>query len=527
MNECLPTSKVTLVGLDGASLTFIQDWAGRGELPGFQKLFKEGGWGGLRSTIPPISPSAWTSIFTGVSPGKHGIFGFVKRREGSYFLRPIGSGDVRVPFLWQILTEQGIKSSWVHIPFVYPPEPINGALITGLGTPSRKSEFTYPPQLRAELLRRYPKFDVDFNEDQIELSHNIALSLRKIEEVTDASIRIFEDQRADMSNSLVAAVFRALDVVQHYRIHEHATLLRVYQKFDQLIGRCLDSLDSTEVLIVCSDHGFREVKRNFHLNNWLESLGITEMRKEPVLARLGLKAETFQKILVGLGLKELVWRIKRSDIVEILLRYLPSDDFNVGINWSNTKAYYMGNEGGTIYLNVQGREPNGVVIKGPQSKAITEKLLTSAREIKDPVTGEPVVSQAFGSAEFYPKCIPDAPEVLLVENDPYTFSGRYNYTKELFTDVGAKRGDHSMEGILFIGGDNVKSLPLPDASVCDITPTILYLLGIPIPEYIDGKILGAAFRGYSPEQNKPSLKSTPEKQHIAETIERLRKYGKL
>jgi len=524
--NALAVSKVTLLGLDGASLPLIQAWNENGVLPGFSRLFKEGGWGGLRSTIPPISPSAWTSIFSGVTPAKHGIFGFIKRRQNSYTPRPIGGIDVHVPLLWRILSERHVKSAWVHIPFVYPPDPIEGVMITGLGTPSKNSEFVYPKEMKAELLRRYPDFDVDFNEDGLELSHNIAESITKIEKVTASTIEIFKDMRADPSFRLVGSVFRELDVIQHFKMHEPDKLLPYYQKFDRLIQHCLDHKLPDETLIVCSDHGFREVTRRFHINNWLESLGMLRMRRKGLLAKLGIKAENFQRILVQLGLKKLVWRIKRSKMADLILQTLPSNDFNYGIDWTNTKAYYIGNEAGTVYLNLVNREPNGILNRGHESKAALMRIINSAREIKDPSTGQPVISQACETDELYQDCPSDAPDALMVEDDGYTFSGRYNYGGELFTDVGARRGDHSMDGILFMHGNRIAHKQILGAAVWDIAPTILHILDIPIPEYFDGRTLEESLTGFPPA-TKPESSANLERSHIAMTIERMKRSGKI
>ena len=226
-------------------------------------------------------------------------------------------------------------------------------------------------------------------------------------------------------------------------------------------------------------------------------------------------------------MKDLVWNMKRSSIAERVLEFLPSDDFNSGVDWSATKAYYIGNEGGTIYLNMTGREPDGVVIRGPESKAVALKLLSAAREITDPATGKPVVGQAFESTAFYTTCISDAPDVLLVENESYAFSGRYNYARNLFSDVEVRFGDHSMEGILFMGGDGVLPRNIHGASVWDITPTILYLLGIPIPDHIDGKIIGEALEDHPSDQVSHARSPSPETEHITKTIERLKESGKI
>src|SRR5205823_6036616 len=100
---------------------------------------------------PPISPPGWVSMFTGTEPVRHRIFDFVKRKKGSYFIEPIFSQDRREPFIWEFLSEKNIRTIAIGIPFAYPPRPFNGILTTGLGTPSKKSDFTYPSHIKEHI----------------------------------------------------------------------------------------------------------------------------------------------------------------------------------------------------------------------------------------------------------------------------------------------------------------------------------------------------------------------------------------
>jgi len=143
--------KVVLIGVDGATPDLIDKWVNEGKLPNFQKLRENGTWGKLKSTTPPFSAPAWTSIVTGCNPGKHGIYGF----ESTGTLEPhlINSRHRKVPAIWSFLTSIGMKSIVVNVPGTYPPEKINGAMITGLLTPSRDSNFTYPKDIKERLTK--------------------------------------------------------------------------------------------------------------------------------------------------------------------------------------------------------------------------------------------------------------------------------------------------------------------------------------------------------------------------------------
>ena len=105
--------KTVMIGIDGATLDLMEKWMDNGKLPNFQKIQKNGAWGKLKSTIPPFSAPAWTSIVTGSNPGKHGVYGF----ESTSTLEPhlISSRYRKIPAIWNYLTDIGIKSIIVNL----------------------------------------------------------------------------------------------------------------------------------------------------------------------------------------------------------------------------------------------------------------------------------------------------------------------------------------------------------------------------------------------------------------------------
>ncbi|MBU1940188.1 MAG: alkaline phosphatase family protein, partial [Candidatus Thermoplasmatota archaeon] len=141
--------RVILVGIDGATPQLLFKWIDEGVLPTFSRFRQQGSWGKLRSTLPPFSAPAWTSIVTGCNPGKHGIYGF----ESTGTLTPhlVNSRYRKVPAIWTYLTQAGLKNIIINVPGSYPPESINGFMITGLLTPSADSQFTYPADLKQRL----------------------------------------------------------------------------------------------------------------------------------------------------------------------------------------------------------------------------------------------------------------------------------------------------------------------------------------------------------------------------------------
>jgi len=145
--------KVFCVGLDGATFDLIRPWVAAGELPHLEKIMQGGVWGELESVIPPISAPAWTSFMTGKNPGKHGIFGFTKQKRGSYEERFVNRQLIKSETLWKGLGDSGKKVIVVNVPITYPPEEVNGCLVSGMDAPSTKSPYAYPPELREKINR--------------------------------------------------------------------------------------------------------------------------------------------------------------------------------------------------------------------------------------------------------------------------------------------------------------------------------------------------------------------------------------
>ena len=140
-----------IVGLDAATWDLAAPWVAEGHMPNLARVMSEGTSGKFQSVLPPITPPAWTSFTTGKNPGKHGIFHFMETKPDSYALSYTNATSRRTRTVWKILNEAGITTGICNIPFTYPPEPLRGYQTSGMDTPSEKSAFVHPPELREEL----------------------------------------------------------------------------------------------------------------------------------------------------------------------------------------------------------------------------------------------------------------------------------------------------------------------------------------------------------------------------------------
>ncbi|MBI4838806.1 MAG: alkaline phosphatase family protein, partial [Nitrospirae bacterium] len=153
--------KVMVIGIDGATFDVINPLISRGKLPNLKQLIDNGASGQLKSTMPPLSPAAWSTFQTGKNPGKHGVFDFFRNSPGEHGYLPVNSTFLKSKTLWEILSDYGKRVGVLNIMFNYPPREVNGFIVSGKETPSEESEYTFPPSLKNELLQVDPKYEAE------------------------------------------------------------------------------------------------------------------------------------------------------------------------------------------------------------------------------------------------------------------------------------------------------------------------------------------------------------------------------
>ncbi|HVP57170.1 MAG TPA: alkaline phosphatase family protein, partial [bacterium] len=152
-----PLGRVIVVGLDGLEPTTVVKLVGEGKLPNFARLIRDGVFGGLMSTLPPSSATAWTSMATGVNPGKHGIYGFMgpSRVDASGAVVFNTSRQRGFDAVWQVIGRYGRKSIIINIPLTSPADSLNGMMIAGFPHTSEDSTGYYWPKSLASELTNY------------------------------------------------------------------------------------------------------------------------------------------------------------------------------------------------------------------------------------------------------------------------------------------------------------------------------------------------------------------------------------
>jgi predicted AlkP superfamily phosphohydrolase/phosphomutase len=596
--------RVVILGLDGLSPVLVREMITEGELPEFRKLSEAGTMRDLETTCPGISPVAWSSFMTGVNPGRHGIFDFLMPDRKRYIAllssvvtgtadRVVRLGPISFrkkttfarllrrskPF-WYYLRRYGIRSTVLRVPITYPPEPLDGHLLSGMCVPDiRGTQGSYTilsgtepkestggiwrpltsagngvwrgsipgpgtgaetPTIGIELRHAGTKWTVKLQQQKLMLRpgvlsdwahmtfrigrarvrgisrfclvrsddpilyatainvdpfspvvpvsypvhysrylsglhgpfatlglaeetwalNNAVLSeecfLDQAWSIFDERRRMFFDALERTGTGLVVCVFDTSDRIQHmfwsHGFGEGSAIRDMYRRMDELLGETMSKLGKRDRLIVMSDHGFTSFDTCVDFNRWLVEEGYLVL----------------------------------EDGVE------GSDTSFHGVDWSRSRAYFMGLTG--LFLNLKGRESKGIVEPGEEASAlqkeITGKLLALLTE-----DGMKVVRSVRSSEEVYNGPYRSEGPDMIIGTEKGFRAGWSSVTggigdRLLYPNEMHWNGDHCHDsnlvpGILLTSWKHTAGKP----SIMDIAPTVLGLLGLEAPEYMDGQPL--------------------------------------
>jgi len=500
-------NRVAVIGLDGATFSVIRPGIERGELPNIAKLMEEGTWGKLLSTVPPITGAAWTSFQTGLNPGQHGLFDWLTREEESYRLRPINSGMIKQPRLWDYVGRQGGRVGIIGVPVTYPPRKVNGFLISGLLTPEG-ADYTYPKGLAKELEARVGKFPFmpehwRGGREAREWLEGLKCSIRLRTEIAQY---LLEHHDPDLfvlhfmeTDSVQHQMWHLLDRVERPRYHvalEGEPILEIYREVDAALGLLLEALPEGTIVFLISDHGFGPLHWNVYLNEWLLREGYLVLRRSAATGvkraafRLGLTQERLFPWAERLGLLRRGARLRHGQIHDLLGRFFLSFD---DVDWRKTRAYSYGNIG-QIYLNKRGREPEGIIEEG-EAEGLIAELCAGLKELRNPYSGERVIERIYRKEELYHgEAVSRAPEVLFLPRRGYMTLGTTDFpANHVVAPTFAGSGWHEMEGVLIAAGEGLRRGEVHGARLIDLCPTILHAMGLGVPRGLDGRVIEELF----------------------------------
>lgn len=488
--------KLAIIALDGASPDLVELWVREGHLPHLAKFYDGGAFGHLLSVIPPVTGAAWGSFLTGMAPNRHGVFGWLSRREGTYQLELIQSFSLRRPTLFEWLSSHGIVVGAVGVPLTYPVRPIQGFVISDLLTPPGEN-YTYPPSLKRELERvlggPYPVAPPPWPGRPRARRWLKALKA-SLSSRAKAAQYLATHHRWDLlmvhvmeTDSVQHQMWHLLDGVKRPRYQlklDGNPILEIYQLADELIGKLQEGFDRDTIFLVISDHGFGPLYYNLHLNTWLLKKGFLKLRNN---LSTRVKRWLFELGLVPENLYPWEERLRLLGWAQLDQAYRWLRRFSLSmpnIDWKNTYAYSYGSIG-QIYLNLRGREPEGIVTDS-EADDILKELEHELLNWVNPLNGERVVQQVHRKEEGALEC---APDLLFLPKDGYSPMGLSEFlSNEVISYPVAHSGWHRMEGLFLGMGGPIRLGMVKDLRLLDLYPTICELLGLEAPEDLDGRV---------------------------------------
>jgi predicted AlkP superfamily phosphohydrolase/phosphomutase len=483
-----PTSRrrLLILGLDGVPPELLFDRM-RPVMPTIDRLLERGLRAPLRTTDPPLSVPAWVVMFTGVDPGTLGVYGLRHRRPTSYTQMYVpGSGDLPVPTIWQTLSERGYRVAVMGIPLGYPPPHIAGAYISDFLTPAGSPDYIYPSELKEELESRFGPytFDVTFRASNRDTLLEDLLKMTK--QRFEVAAWLYGKERWDVfalheigTDRLHHAYWKYFDPShpRHEPGNPYEESGRVYYAaLDRAIAGLLEKVDpATDVLIV-SDHGAMAMSGCFCINEWMERQGYLVLKRPPEGPGTPLaKAE---------------------------------------VDWSRTTAWGEGGYYARIFLNVKGREPEGLV-SAEDVPEFRRQLAEELGQVPDP-SGAPLGVRVLDPHTVYQNVRGDAPDLMAYFGELKWRSAGTVGNPGLFlyeNDTGPDDAVHSWDGVLVYVPGRGSAAPelagteLSELAIRDVAPTVLALLGEVPPAHVQGRpILAITSR---PVPEAPPMRPVP------------------
>ena len=455
-------AQVVVVGWDSAPPAVVfESLASR--LPNLSRLRERGCWGRLRSSDPPITVPAWTCMLTSKNPGALGFYGFRNRKPGGYDTDWIATNAaVKSRRVWDYLSEAGQTCCAHAVPQTYPVKPLNGMLVADFLTPGPESDYTYPISLKEELNQVCNGYQIDVEGFRTD---DKAALLEQIYVVTDkhhlATQHLLGKQKWDFFMSVEMGCDRLQHGFWKYCDPEHpkyepgspfeTSINDYYIHLDQQLGETLELVGEDALVMVVSDHGAKAMQGSLNLNDFFIREGLLVLNQE---------------VPPGSRLKPAV------------------------IDWARTRAWAWGGYYARIFLNVEGREPQGTV-PAAQYEKVRDEVAALIEAIPDD-QGRPMQTRAYRPSELFTgEYVDQAPDLMVYFDQLNWRAGQDLNNPVLYsfdTEIGPDDAVHDYEGIFAMAGPGVESAgQLTGLQLMDVAPTVLHHLAQPVPADFEGK----------------------------------------
>ncbi|HUW60357.1 MAG TPA: alkaline phosphatase family protein [Candidatus Bathyarchaeia archaeon] len=471
--RALRGQRVLVIGLDCAAPRFVFG-PDPFRLPNIRRLAERGCWGRLRSCDPPITAPAWACMMSGKDPGTLGCYGFRNRTDYSYAGMAIANAAaIREKRVWDIVSRVGKKVVVLGVPQTYPVAPVNGWLVADFLAPDTHAEFTYPRGLRDELQKAVGEYILDVEDFRTDdkpalLERIYALMHNRF----DAALYLMKSKPWDFFMMVEMGVDRLHHGFWKYCDPEHPkfepnnpfvdAFRGYYEALDVRIGELLELAGDETAVLVVSDHGAKAMQGGLCLNQWLINEGFLTLKERGNCGNCGAGV---------------------SDA------HLPPALDASQVDWSKTKAWGAGGYYGRVFINVAGREPEGIV-RLAEYESFREELAGRIRAIPGPM-GYPLGNVVLKPQDVYREVRGIPPDLMVYFGDlDWRAVGSIGH-RSIFTyenDTGPDDANHDYDGIFIMDdGTGRRGRQLHKLRIVDVAPTLLALMGIEPPSDMQGR----------------------------------------
>jgi predicted AlkP superfamily phosphohydrolase/phosphomutase len=461
------TPRVAVIGLDcGTPQLLFRDFAT--ETPNIHALMQRGMWGDLASITPPITVPAWACAMTGKTPGQLGIYGFRNRKDTTYDGLSIATSDaIKEPAVWDVLAQKNLRSLLIGVPPSFPPpKEFPGWRVGCFLTPPSAKSWAYPAELETEIVAELGEgneyiFDIpDFRRAgyDVALEQVFAMTERRFQvgrklatekpwdffmlcEIAPDRLHHVFWQHVDPTHPLYEPGNKYEGVFQDY-----------YRFLDRELASFLELVPQDAVTIVMSDHGARPMMGGLCFNDWLI--------QEKYLA-------LSEPVTDG-----------------------PIPVKDAQIDWARTLAWGDGGYYGRLFLNVKGREPQGIV--EPAAYESTRNELIAKLEAAPGPDGRPLGTKVLKPQDVYPEVRGVAPDLIVYFGDLAWRSVGSVGNPSLYTyenDTGPDGANHDRDGVFIMTGmPGQRSGKVDGLNLVDVGPSILSIYDIDATQALPGAV---------------------------------------
>lgn len=505
-------ARLLVIGLDAAEPTLLEKWAADGSLPGMAALIGRGVSVRLSNSLETLPGAIWPEIMSGRSAGKLPLYYHpLQLRSGEAIPRPLREDEIDpTANFWSLASSAGKRVAVIDIPQSALNRDLNGVQVMEWGLHDRTFQIrSHPPELLDELRVRHGDHPViacdHYGQRSKDYAHLLADLVDGVERKTRLLLDVLNREAWDLftcgigeTHCIGHQFWRHFDPA--HPAHDPAAseafksaIPTIYRKVDAAIARLVGAAGTDSRVLVFASHGMGAYVGGYHLlPEILARLGMNSdggragshpLRRlqKAVQHSLPKRWRPHLRRIVGLG------PVKRIQAQAGALRFPLESPLTRAAALENNRV-------GAIRLNLRDREPFGRVEPGAEADAVLSELRTELLALTDPATGLPIVSRVLTAAQAFGTAHPDVPDLLVLFRSDIGLIERCRSARigEIHVPIDRalhhRSGDHTVESRLWAAGPGIAAgLPLPEANVLDLTPTILRSLGVPLPENLDGR----------------------------------------